>query len=393
MTTTTVNNSAHELEFINDLSDNLTSSGSIPYIQNINPPNMPIAQIKKLATPYGLFIPLEQAEQAEFKPSAVWSETEVSFGDDGEVTVKGYISVDPRFVVIHSSGIEVQEKGDRGYRYAGLAYEGGKLTKWGELAKEDRVGYRQCVRNLILFVDENNVPLHRNPFQLSARGGFGASLGVELREFYGEVDRAFSKACRKAGKTVSGNALDAQGHALCVFSAHLEPYKGESGKAPFTTIASRYAAAVDDVGVKKEVCRRDRPVTLEGVAWTSCLIKKTSEAGQLILALWEQHKDFGSKSAGSVQEDFSAPGTISKFEPQQNGSYRFVFATDNGEFQCSAEGAIALKIQQQFDGVASWAIVGKKTASGWVTVEDADPLQMKEIPVLADQPDDAYDIF
>ena len=74
------------------------------------------------------------------------------------------------FIVIHrSAAIEVQEKMNNGWKYVGEAYRKGKLTKYGELASKDREYYRLRTRYLLLFLDENNSPLHHIPRSIGTR--------------------------------------------------------------------------------------------------------------------------------------------------------------------------------------------------------------------------------
>ena len=53
-------------DLLSQFEDEITTSNRLPYLQIQNPPNLPLAQIKKFGAPWGWFIPSEQAELADF---------------------------------------------------------------------------------------------------------------------------------------------------------------------------------------------------------------------------------------------------------------------------------------------------------------------------------------
>lgn len=124
------------------------------------------------------------------------------------------------------AGIEVQEKTNRGWQYAGQAYHKGQLSKYGQLADSDKENYRFRTRYLLIFLDENNEPLHRIPLQLSMGRSTGGTFDFEVRQFKGEIERVFFKLRGEPTKTLSDRA-----HALTVLDLELGIHKGE-GKDP-----------------------------------------------------------------------------------------------------------------------------------------------------------------
>lgn len=344
---------------------NFTESSSIPYLQIQNPPNLSTSQLKQINPPYGLLLSKEQAELVGFTPNGDWQETSVTYGDGGnEVIVEGFITHHIRFAIIRRSNIEVQEKTAQGWRYIGGAYENGKATSYKELADSDRENHRIITRNLVLLLDADNNPMHSSPLQLTARGGFGGSIGIELKDFYKEVGNVFAKAAKNAGVKLKTGALDDQAKALSVFDAQLAYYKPE-GKAPFVTIVSRNAPAIDQVGVSKAVKRKDsegkdREITLTGVPLGNVLLKKQTETGKLILQLFEEYEWFAQPNAGRSQDDSNAstnavpPTTVSGtaqgfWDTENDHRYLVMLKTDRGSLNLYGEGTIAQAIANILD--------------------------------------------
>jgi len=64
------------------------------------------------------------------------------------------------------------------------------LEHW--TAKESKEETYMCVRKyMILFVHENNNPLHGVPLQLTAKGCFQYEFDQKLCEFRGEITKAY----------------------------------------------------------------------------------------------------------------------------------------------------------------------------------------------------------
>ncbi len=150
--------------FLTEFDDDVTASESIPFCQIQNPKNLSLSEIRQYNVPWGIFVPTDQAELVELADLDYFTPTSLVFDQDTpqERSIDGFLTHHLRFALIHrSAGIEVQEKMSNGWKYVGKAYRKGKLTKYGELASKDRELFRLRTRYLLLFLDENNEPLHR----------------------------------------------------------------------------------------------------------------------------------------------------------------------------------------------------------------------------------------
>ncbi len=285
--------------FLNEFDEDITASESIPFCQVQNPKNLSLSEIRQYNVPWGIFVPTDQAELVELATLDDFTPTHLVFDQDTpqQREIDGFLTQHIRFVLIHrSAGIEVQEKMNNGWKYVGKAYRKGKLTRYGELASKDREFYRLRTRYLLLFLDENNSPLHSVPLRLGLGAGTGGSLSEEIRVFRSEIERVFFKLRQQPQK-----ALSDRGHALTVLDIKLGIHKGD-GKAPFVCPVERLAPAIDQIGVEKVVERRERQVKLVGTAIESLMIPKSSETGQLILSLWDQYRDFPTKYQDDVSD-------------------------------------------------------------------------------------------
>ncbi len=284
-------------DFLTEFDEDVTVSESIPYCQVQNPENLSLSKIEQFNIPWGIFIPTDQAELVDLTVPDHFTPTHLVFDQDkpNQREVDGFLTQHIRFSLIHRSNIEVQEKTDNGWQYVGKAYRKGKITKYGQLANKDRESYRLRTRYLLLFLDENNEPLHRVPLRLGLGAGTGGSLGEEIKVFRGEIERIFFKLRQQPQKALSDRA-----HALTVLDIKLGVQKGD-GKAPFVCPVQRLAPAIDQVGKEKVAERRgDRSVKLLGTAIQSLMIPKSSETGQLILSLWDEYLDFPTKYQDDV---------------------------------------------------------------------------------------------
>ena len=276
-------------DFLTEFDDDITASESIPFCQVANPKNLSLSEIEQYNIPWGIFIPTDQAELVEMKVPDHFTPTRLVFDQDkpNQREVDGFLTQHIRFSLIHRSNIEVQEKTANGWQFVCEAYKKGKLTIYGELATKERENYRLRTRYLLLFLEDDNEPLHRIPLRLGLGAGTGGSIGEEVKVFRGEIERVFFKLRGQPQKALSDRA-----HALTVLDIQLGVHKGD-GKAPFVCPAVRLAPAVEQVGVEKVVERRgDRSVKLVGTPIESLMLPKSSETGKLILSLWSEYQDF-----------------------------------------------------------------------------------------------------
>jgi hypothetical protein len=271
-------------------------SNSIPFCQILNPPNLPLAQLKKLGEScyWGLFLPDDQARKVNFTADDSFAAVQVCFGDEGhERLVPGWLAKRIRLAIIHrSSGIDVQERTANGWRTLGPAYRGGSLTELGQMAEADKESFRFRTRYLLLLLAQNNQPLHDIPLSLGLGRGPGGSIGEEIRAFRSEVDGIY---CEQAG--TSGLQLSDCAHARTAIAIELGLHKG---KAPFVCPRRRSKPTVDSAGVEEEVVRHERTITLVNEPTNKWLIPKESATGKLIRSLFEQYQGFGSRAAGEA---------------------------------------------------------------------------------------------
>ncbi len=286
------------LDLLSQFEDEITTSNRLPYLQIQNPPNMSLAQIEKFGAPFGWFIPVEQAELAEFQATEDYQPTRITFGEDTAQPreVDGFLTTKVRLCILHRSNIEVQERATNGWKYLGLAYKLGERTKHGDLAFSDRDNYRLRTRYLILLLDENNQPLHQIPFKIGMNAGVGTAFSQEVRSFRREIEEVFFKSINKPVKALTDRA-----HALTVLNLKFDVHKSE-GKSPFICPSVRFAPAVENIGSETIVARRDRKVKLINQKIDSLLISKTSETGKFILSLWSEHEDFATKYQNDVAD-------------------------------------------------------------------------------------------
>ena len=246
------------IDLLSQFEDEITTSNRLPYLQIQNPPNMSLAQIEKFGALFGWFIPSEQAELAEFNATGDYQPTRITFGEDTTQPreVDGFLTTKVRLCILHRSNIEVQEKATNGWKYLGLAYKLGERTTHGDLAFSDRENYRLRTRYLILLLDENNQPLHQNPFKLGMNAGVGTAFSQEVRSFRREIEEVFFKSMNRPVKALTDRA-----HALTVLNLEFNVHKSE-GKSPFICPSVRFAPAVENLGSETVVARRDRKVKL-----------------------------------------------------------------------------------------------------------------------------------
>ena len=273
-------------------------STQLPYCQIQNPPNLSLSQIEQLNPPWGWFIPTDQSELASFKTTDDWQATRLTFGEDTSNPrhVDGFLATHIRIVVLHQSNIEVQEKAKNGWKYCGLAYQHGQLTRYGESAYSDRNSYRLRTRYLVMFLDDKNQLLHEIPFKIGMNAGVGAAFSTELKEFRKEIETIFFAQINKPQQQLSSRA-----HSLTVFDLQLGLHKSE-GKSPYLYPAIRLSSDKSTT-----TTRRDRSVELLHCSIESMIIPKESDTGTTILSLWEQYQDFAHKYQDDTAESIDEP--------------------------------------------------------------------------------------
>lgn len=138
--------------------------------------------------------------------------------------VSGRGIMEPRIIVLRRTKL-LRLTNDKN-TYAGYWRKGD-----GEIKDDKGQKKYSCVRRyLIVFVDENNRPLHEDPIQLTAKGYFQMEFDNALMKFRSEITIAYNKVMKRRG----GNMND-QWYAMCVFAPTFESKL--VGKAPLTSFA------------------------------------------------------------------------------------------------------------------------------------------------------------
>jgi len=164
--------------------------------------------IKVLNADAKLWISNESAEICKWKGALVPHDIKTTI--EG-ITIPGNIIHNPRMIILQRSLLlKVETKTGR------------ILRSW--IAKESKEeNTYMCVRKyLILFVDENNNPLHEVPLQLTAKGCFQYEFDQQLCEFRGEITKAYNEKA-----TFMKNSW----YSMCVFVPTFESMmRGEGSK-------------------------------------------------------------------------------------------------------------------------------------------------------------------
>jgi hypothetical protein len=304
------NASAEDFDF-DRYSDNVIQSAALPWVQLITPKD------KKL--PFGLFLKRDCAEAVNFQPSEDWQPFTATFeSGETEVEDEGYLTQILRLCVIRQTALEGYGRNQWGkFEWLGSMYEQGKLTDIGLRVRNGGQDFYQETRYLVFFLDRQHQLLQDAPLQLKAKGAFGASFGVELREFQRELSKAFFKAAKAAGKRFTGE-LNQEALSLGIVQAKMSLRRSEQG-AYVCYLSDRIVPVfnAENFGKSKPVSRRGgAEIILHGVNWRDLFIPKNFETGQLLIRAHHDHVAFGQRVK---PEPFFGVGTIPNPEEALNG--------------------------------------------------------------------------
>lgn len=280
------------------------------YCQIVNPPNLKTTSaIKKSNEPYGIFIPKDQANAVELKPTEWMEEVSVEFGEDN--SVEGYMLNRLRCVIVHrSETIEAEHKTEYGWKYVGPAYVGRQATELKELCDKDRNNYRMRTRYLLMMVDDDNNPLHEIPLKLGLSSGTGGALGTEVKFLYEEMSKVYKKATGDKAKTLNPKHL-----SLIVMDVKIGFHKSDAERAPFVVPVARRAPAFEQVGQVKDRKRSGgRIVKLTGTDYTTLFVEPKTDLGKTILELREIYSDFPNPKVKKDEELNDKSSTINESE-------------------------------------------------------------------------------
>lgn len=329
-------------------SDNVVQSATHPWVQLMTP--------KEKKLPFGLFLKNDCAEVVNFQPSEDWQPFTATFeSGDAEVEDQGYLTQILRLCVVRQTTLEGYGKNQWGkFEWLGPIYDQGQLTEIGWRVRNGGQDFYQATRYLVFFLDKQNRLLQDSPLQLKAKGAFGASFGVELREFQSELSKAFFQAAKQAGKRFTGE-LNPEALSLGSFQAKLGLRRSEQG-AYVCYLSDRMSPVFnpENFGKSKTVSRRGgADITLHGVNWRDLFIPKDAETGQILIQAHHDHATFGQRNQ---PEPFVGVGTISNPEAAVNslrlGGNGFAFI--GFQFNCLLGERVVPYSCEAFGDLAHW---------------------------------------
>jgi hypothetical protein len=262
----------------------LTTAEVIPWIQIVNPPN--VKNLKKITeNDWGLWLSKENAEAIGFNPDGDPNWKFVDLENNWENSV-GYLSHATRFMVVHQSEMEVQEKSASGkaWKFVDVAYKYGFMTEAMERCQESSE-MRFVVRALLILLGKNNEPLHDGVVQFTMRGVLGASFGSQYREFKKEANKLFFAKLNKPEKRLADDVLN---RFVFPFSMAIAPPK-TSEASPSIYVSGRASLAVE-ANTAIEVY--GRKVNLFAQSFESLYQGKDSLLGQKLATYRAEYSDF-----------------------------------------------------------------------------------------------------
>ena len=155
-----------------------------------------------------------------------------------EDTISGKIILNPRILILQRS------------RLLKVEINTERIVKvW---ARDDKNEIHYCVRKyMILFVDENNNPLHEIPVQLTAKGCFQFEFDTKVCEFRTEM----TKLCNE-----KATRMNDAWYSMCVFVPTFKSMmRGEGNKQRKACITTTYESPTKDNWLSLCVGRRDDP--------------------------------------------------------------------------------------------------------------------------------------
>ena len=287
---------------LTQFNDEIVPSSQLAFCQLVSPPNLTTPALKrwiKDGGTFGLFISAEQADLAGFMPDNTWQPTEVGFSGKEDPTV-GFVTQNPRLVVIHQSKTEVQFRTDANsrYRFLDLYWNNGAITPAGELAKNGRELYKIVTRHLVLFLGENGQPVHSAPIQYTAKGAFASSLSVELNTLYASAGESLAAYQKSLGARSPGRVLTQKAKAFCAINLSINWTRNSDSQSPYCYPSQVVHPALNthEIGSEKifnrKVKDKFREVLIKKVALDQVLLDMKSPAGELITSWYQEYQSF-----------------------------------------------------------------------------------------------------
>jgi hypothetical protein len=316
-------------------------STSLPYAQVINPA-IDLAANPPVIKPYGYAITQANAEAIGFTPDESWQFVERYKFQSGDASAL-YLTQSPRLLVIRSSEVFLRDRDTQEFV--------GTLAQHRDRYNANRQRYKTFNHRLILFLDQNNQPLHRSPLQLTLSGAAGATFADHFAKY--ERGRLAAGFCRELAQAYSDHRHMPYRDKGELFSAHgvfqLQVQSQKKGEGTNTGLVSSVVG--HDIPT---------PATLSNL-----LISPVSELGQLIQTLYEDYPQFGKHSESSLEE-FNQVVWISevdaKYHEDGSLSSQFLMRYWQGHDSRDIYGTAAEDIAEQVAGTATnqaYRVTGK----------------------------------
>lgn len=314
-----------------EYADDFVQSDNLPLVQALNPKDKSEEAIEAVKS-YGIFIEAPRAEVAGFRADGNrWIEWSHRFGVRGGEKKPGFLSRNPRMLVLAQSGIEVYEKylsGDRVYtKYVGLAYENGQPTEFNQMATlgakiavpdGEQQQFSRVTRYLLMFLDDNNAFLHDIPFVMKATGGWAASLGAEFQAHTKAVSDRYREFRASQGKKAAGGYLSSEAIAKTIFDIGIGWHMSTKGAA-FIVPTSRLhpVANPDNLGKEKVVKDKSgtRDIALKGVKLGDIMFGKQSQIGLAVDELLALYPDFAKPPTTADDREEESKPESRKYTP------------------------------------------------------------------------------
>ena len=215
----------------------------------------------------GFFVTDENAERAGLTPDDRWIRFGKRFGASDRL--EGWRTVSPAFCIIAQSPLYLKPRKKEDKRIILF-----------EAEKYDKQIFTTLVRYLLIFLDNNNNPLHYTPLQFTAKGSVGGSFAAEIKKLRQQID------------VVTKKPMNGKFYALWRFCLSLDTkIMGEGTESSWVTTVAGH-----------------EPFTAEN--HSQYFFGRDAEKRLLMETLVDQNKDYGQPRA--VQPTNSVPESQSE---------------------------------------------------------------------------------
>lgn len=187
---------------------------------------------------------------------------------DGEISGRGIVN--PRINVLRRTEL---------LRMCNGKIEGKWIKGDGDVTDEHGIRKYTCVRRyLLVFMDENNKPLHTTPIQLTAKGTFQVDFDNSLKEFRTAMHTAYGKSMkRRIG------FMKELWYAMCVFVPQFE------------------SKLVGKLNLKSEACVIKDYLVPDETNWLSMCVGRIPEINEIISIMYDESESWEKKNSGKIQ--------------------------------------------------------------------------------------------